>query len=394
MKKLAGTTWGANSDILKQVYTEAVRPVVEYTSTTWDTAPKTNKSKLDRVQNMGLRIISDAMRRTPIQETEKSADLQPLKYRREYKAAVQGDKLKRLTSHPIHQNVQYGTKTCLKRKSFKHKLKDLQKENADLLEADPARCEEFTTSVWAPRKSLPEVRTEVLALAAKGTQAPELQKVLRLQMMQDRYPKSTWPMYSQMAPQRTLLGMEAVVPTSVAQMEPLPPSPSQLVTWGPTTEQNLTSWKLPQNTWLRETATSRILSCSLTPCLLFSLSWMGPLTFPPSSTQQPVCSVQQQGSAPVGASTCWHCLQPHFYTSYKEVKTLLKQKQKSAWRLKNNEYDPQKDQTNTLDSGTPTTIFHLHNVSTLSNTLQKNRKVITLSCNNASQDWSTEEMRV
>ena len=30
MKKLAGTTWGANSDILKQVYTGAVRPVVEY----------------------------------------------------------------------------------------------------------------------------------------------------------------------------------------------------------------------------------------------------------------------------------------------------------------------------------------------------------------------------
>ena len=38
MKKLAGTSWGPNSDILKQVYTGAVRPVVEYASTTWDTA--------------------------------------------------------------------------------------------------------------------------------------------------------------------------------------------------------------------------------------------------------------------------------------------------------------------------------------------------------------------
>ena len=35
--------------------------------------------------------------------------------------------------------------------------------------------------------------------------------------------------------------------------------------------------------------------------------------------------------------------QPHLSTSYKEVKTILKQKQKSAWRLKNNGYDPQKD---------------------------------------------------
>ena len=50
--------------------------------------------------------------------------------------------------------------------------------------------------------------------------------------------------------------------------------------------------------------------------------------------------------------------QPHF-TTYKEVKTLLKQKQKSAWRLKNNGYDPQKDQINTLDRRTQTTIFCL-----------------------------------
>ena len=51
--------------------------------------------------------------------------------------------------------------------------------------------------------------------------------------------------------------------------------------------------------------------------------------------------------------------QPHFSTTYKEVKTLLKQKQKSAWRLKNNGYDPQKDHINTLDRRTQTTIFRL-----------------------------------
>ena len=47
-------------------------------------------------------------------------------------------------------------------------------------------------SVWASRKSLPEVRTEIPGLAAKGTQAPELQKALTLEMIQSRYPKSTW----------------------------------------------------------------------------------------------------------------------------------------------------------------------------------------------------------
>ena len=185
MKKLAGTTWGANSNILKQVYTGAVRPVVEYASTIWDTVSKTNKSKLDRVQNMGLRIILGAMRSTPIQQMEKTTDLQALECRHEYKAAIQGEKLKRLTSHPLHQKLQHGTKNRLKRKSFKHKLKDLQKENADLLEADPGKFEELTMS-------LPEVRTEIPGLAAKGTQTPELQKALTLEMIQSRYPKSTW----------------------------------------------------------------------------------------------------------------------------------------------------------------------------------------------------------
>ena len=44
--------------------------------------------------------------------------------------------------------------------------------------------------------------------------------------------------------------------------------------------------------------------------------------------------------------------QPHLSSYHKEVKTLLKQKQKSAWRLKNNEYDLQKDQINTVERRT------------------------------------------
>ena len=32
MKKLSGTTWGANTKVLKQIYTGAVRPLMEYGS--------------------------------------------------------------------------------------------------------------------------------------------------------------------------------------------------------------------------------------------------------------------------------------------------------------------------------------------------------------------------
>ena len=51
--------------------------------------------------------------------------------------------------------------------------------------------------------------------------------------------------------------------------------------------------------------------------------------------------------------------QPHLSTSYKEAQTLLKPKQISAWTPRNNGNEPQKDQINTLDRRTQTTIFRL-----------------------------------
>ena len=49
LKKLSGTTWGADTNILNKVYTGAVRPIMEYATTSWATASNSNKTKLDRV---------------------------------------------------------------------------------------------------------------------------------------------------------------------------------------------------------------------------------------------------------------------------------------------------------------------------------------------------------
>ena len=186
MKKLAGTNWGANSDILKQDCKTSRRVCLHNLGYCLKNQQKQARQSAEHGPENYLRCYEKHTNPT------NGKDYRPLECRREYKAATQGEKLKRLTSHPLHQKLQHGTQNRLKRKSFKHKLKDLQKENADLLEADPGKCEELTTSVWASRKSLPEVRTEIPGLAAKGTQAPELQKALTLEMIQDRYPKSTW----------------------------------------------------------------------------------------------------------------------------------------------------------------------------------------------------------
>ena len=51
---------------------------MESASTTWGTAAKTNKSRLDKVQNMALRVILGAMKTTPVHDTEKTANVEEL----------------------------------------------------------------------------------------------------------------------------------------------------------------------------------------------------------------------------------------------------------------------------------------------------------------------------
>jgi hypothetical protein len=47
MTKLAGTSWGANSKIIRQVDTGAIRPIMEYASNFRATAARSNLRKLN-----------------------------------------------------------------------------------------------------------------------------------------------------------------------------------------------------------------------------------------------------------------------------------------------------------------------------------------------------------
>jgi hypothetical protein len=94
MKKLTGTSWGADARILKKMYTGRVRPVLEYGVTAWGTAAKSNFEKVSKVQNQATRIITGAMRSTPIQELETTTGLESLEDRRDTKLLIQAAKFK------------------------------------------------------------------------------------------------------------------------------------------------------------------------------------------------------------------------------------------------------------------------------------------------------------
>ena len=75
--------WGANMKILTQVYTAAVRPHMEYASSAWSSAAKTNLDQLTKTQNAGLRTITGGMKTIPISELERTAGLLSLGERRQ-----------------------------------------------------------------------------------------------------------------------------------------------------------------------------------------------------------------------------------------------------------------------------------------------------------------------
>lgn len=60
------------------------------------------------------------MKSTPIAEMEMTTSVQPLETRRQEKLLIQGEKMKRLKSHPLHGKLQALTKNRLKRQSMNH----------------------------------------------------------------------------------------------------------------------------------------------------------------------------------------------------------------------------------------------------------------------------------
>jgi len=85
MKKLSGTSWGADHAIQKQLYLGRVRPVLEYGAAAWNTDSNTNTDKVERVQNQASRITTGALRSTPIHAMDTLTDFESLESRRETK---------------------------------------------------------------------------------------------------------------------------------------------------------------------------------------------------------------------------------------------------------------------------------------------------------------------
>jgi len=118
---------------LKSVYQENVRPHLEYGSSSWMTAAKTHHQTLDKVQNWALRIITGAMKSTPIQIIEEITNIPPLRKRRECKAMIQTTKYRCSQDHPMNTRLKQLSSDRLKRSSFALATRALQRKHQKVL---------------------------------------------------------------------------------------------------------------------------------------------------------------------------------------------------------------------------------------------------------------------
>ena len=94
---------------------------LDYGSTTISSPSKTSNYTLDKVQNQAFRLITWAMRSTPIKIMEETTAIQPLSKRKDMRIIIQIERYKCLPSHPMK------TKICIKRESLIHKTNKLSK---------------------------------------------------------------------------------------------------------------------------------------------------------------------------------------------------------------------------------------------------------------------------
>ena len=166
----------------------AVWPSLEYGASAWATAAKTHTDKLDKVQNISLRTVLNAMKSTPIAEMEKTAGVEPLEGRRQAKLLIHAEKMKRMPDYPLHQKLKDPTKNRLKRKSLNHQVKEQQKEHAAILTTDAHRCEKLNPNSWPPETLHAEIRTTIPGITSKENQSEAVLRALALEEIDKHYP--------------------------------------------------------------------------------------------------------------------------------------------------------------------------------------------------------------
>ena len=192
MKKLSGTQWGADQRVQKRLYVGRVRPVLEYCMAATATAAKSHSDKIARIQNQAMRLMTGAMRTTPINTLESITGLQSMEDRKDIKVMTQAQKFKRLDRHPMQNRMKMPTKGRLKRPSFIHESRALEREHSEILEH--TACPLLQNAAVPPWKKsfYPAIQTSIPGIGSKETQSGLARYAMAQAHIQDNFPSDQW----------------------------------------------------------------------------------------------------------------------------------------------------------------------------------------------------------
>jgi hypothetical protein len=96
----------------------------------WATVAQSNLNKVSCIQNQAMRIITGAMKSTPIQELETITGLQPVEDIRNSRSQRQAKRFLRLESRPMFLRMNGLGRGRLKRSNFVEKTKAMIREQS------------------------------------------------------------------------------------------------------------------------------------------------------------------------------------------------------------------------------------------------------------------------
>jgi hypothetical protein len=98
------------------------------------------------------------MKTTSVAEMEKTANLELLESRGQYKVLVHSEKARTLPSQPLHSKLQSRPKSRLKRQSLSHIVRYLNRVKGVEVDTD---IEPLTPDTWIHRQHTPTIRVDV-----------------------------------------------------------------------------------------------------------------------------------------------------------------------------------------------------------------------------------------
>ena len=120
LKATAGTTWGGDRATLTKLYESLIRPVMEYASIIFENAAQTHLKKLNSLQNTCLRIITGALRTSPIEALHVYNNTTPLADRRTEALFKYFFKVQQTPNHPCVRAITRRSHPRYRRKTPQH----------------------------------------------------------------------------------------------------------------------------------------------------------------------------------------------------------------------------------------------------------------------------------